>query len=144
MARPENSLKKYLVKTMGTRWDVQSHEDSLSMGIPDLSYGSGGVNGWIELKRAREYPKKNSTPIKFKHFTASQVNWLSKRGKAGGFCWIFIQVSTEYYLFPFSKGRALRAGMTKEEFREQCFQYWTGNVDPSELLSALVNVISPI
>lgn len=138
MARLENALKKYLVRVMGTRWDVQSHEDKLTSGIPDLSYGAGGVNGWIELKHVREWPSRPSTTIDLSHFTASQVNWLIKRGKKAGNCWVLVQVATEYFLFPFSSARALRAGVTEERFREMCFQCWPGRIEPDQLLEKLV------
>lgn len=137
MAKLENNLKKYLIRIMGTRWDVQSHEDRFSLGIPDLSYADRGVNGWIELKHVKEWPKRASTTVKWKRYTPEQVNWLNKRGKKGGSCWILVQVGTEHFVFPFYEGRKLRAGMTEDEFHERCVQYWEEGIEPLELLDIL-------
>lgn len=137
MARLENRLKKHLLEIMGTRWDVQSHEDRYSTGIPDLSYGARDVNGWIELKQVRKWPVKPATPVNLDHFTASQVNWLRKRGKKGGRCFILVRVDTEYFVFSFHEARLLRAGMTQEAFREKCIQSWSGKIYPEELLKTL-------
>jgi len=138
MAKRENRLKNYLLEMMGTVWDAQSHEDRFSLGIPDLSYGVAGVNGWIELKQVEKYPKKSSTPIDLKHFTPSQVNWLRKRGKRAGSCFILIQITTEYYIFSFHKARLLRAGMTKEKMEEQCIQKWENGIPRIQLLNVLI------
>lgn len=140
MAKIENTLKKTLLRIMGRRWDVQSHEDQFSLGIPDLSYGIGGTNGWIELKRVRKWPSRASTKVDLDHFTANQVNWLSLRGKMGGSCFILVQVSTEYFIFSFFWGRMLRAGMTKEEFRVGCIQSWRGSINPDQLALILMTL----
>jgi len=67
-----NSLDKEL------HW--QLHEDSLSVGIPDISYGLCGVNGWIEAKWSKELP----TGIYNPKFRPYQEPWLIARGRSGG------------------------------------------------------------
>lgn len=143
MARPENRLKKHIVDKMGSRWDVQSHEDQFSVGIPDLSYGARGINGWIELKRILSWPKRPETPVKIEHFTANQVSWLRRRGKKAGHCYILIQVAAEYFVFSFHSARLIRAGITKKEFSEMCILHMSGTLDPDRLLDCITSPTGP-
>lgn len=129
----ENTFKKYLIRTMGRRWDVQSHEDKYSEGIPDLSYGIGGVNGWIELKYLPEWPLRNDVYVKPDRFTANQVNWLISRGKKGGKCFIFIKIGDEYFLFDWTLARHIRAGKKQPWYIENCIKVWYKSINPSEL-----------
>lgn len=139
MSGPENRLKKHLMAVMGTRWDAQSHEDRYSVGIPDLSYGARGVNGWIELKRVLKWPKMPETPVKIDHLTANQVNWLKKRGRRAGHCYILIQVDAEYFVFPFHEARRVRAGITREKFSEFCVLHMSGSLDPDKLIECITD-----
>lgn len=139
VARPENRLKQHIVDKMGTRWDVQSHEDQFSVGIPDLSYGARGINGWIELKRVLSWPKRPDTIVKMEHFTANQVNWLRRRGKKAGHCYLLIQVAAEYFVFSFHEARRVRAGITRQEFSELCILHMVGTLDPDRLLGCVTD-----
>ena len=51
---------------------VQWHEDRAGLGIPDVSYGFGGINGWIEFKWLRT------------EFEPMQPRWLAHRARTGG------------------------------------------------------------
>ena len=138
MARLENRFKKYLVDLMGTLWDVQSVEDRYSTGIPDLSYGAKGVNGWIELKQIASWPKKDDTLVKPQHYTAEQVNWLVRRGKKGGCCWVLVRVGKdEHFLFSFIYARMVQKGMTRLDYFANCKAYWDGPIDSHDLLNQL-------
>lgn len=61
-------------------------EDSLSVGIPDISYGLRKVNGWIEAKWNAELPAPSSRYDP--HFQPYQEAWLVARGTAGGNCFL--------------------------------------------------------
>lgn len=138
MAKLENRLKQYLVGVMGSRWDVQSHEDRFSLGIPDLSYGIGCVNGWIELKQIDKWPVKEETLVKPKKFTPQQVSWLKKRNKKGGHCFVFIRVNRiEYFLFRADIARELRKGIPRKDYFCHCIAHWTKSVNPDELKTLL-------
>lgn len=132
MFRRENTLKKYLIKLMGTRWDVQSHEDQFSEAIPDLSYGFNKRNGWIELKQVESWPKKPDTPVRIKRYTPQQVNWLNNRQKKGGSCYILIKVEDDYFMFHATHGRDLRGGLTKAEYYTRSIVFWERSVDIEE------------
>jgi len=138
MARLENTFKKYLVGLMGTRWHVQSHEDQHSTGVADLSYGAGGVNGWIELKQIPAWPKLDKTLAKPSHYTAEQVNWLRGRGRKGGNCFVFVKVGSYcYYLFSWEEARNVQRGMTRTEYNERCLLRFESSIDPDILIKAL-------
>ncbi len=133
MAGRENTLKRSLIRKMGTRWHVQSHEDRFSVGIPDLSYGFDGVNGWIELKQIKEWPKRPDTPAKPDKYTPEQVNWLMRRGRKAGHCYVLVRVgSNEHFLFNWTEARDVRQGMPRALWYEKCM--WTGSLDPDALL----------
>ena len=120
---------------MGTSWDAQSHEDKYSSGIPDLSYGSCGVNGWIELKHIKGW--KGNGPVKPDKYTSIQVNWLNKRNKKGGFCFVMVKIGTEYFLLRASAAGKVKGGMTKEQYLANSIGYWSMSIDPAELLTLI-------
>lgn len=139
MVRRENTFKKALLKAIGTRWHVQSHEDRYSEGIPDLSFGIECVNGWIELKQIEKWPINPETPAKPEKYTPEQVNWLKRRGKKGGHCFVFIKVEkSEYFLFDWSSAPDIRAGMKQATYNKTCVAKWSGKINVEELLDILV------
>lgn len=148
MAKLENTFKKYLVRIMGTRWDVQSHEDSLSVGIPDLSYGLNKamdidvtpINGWIELKQIEAWPKLvTRTLAKPKKYTVNQINWLTKRGRFGGHCYVMVKIveTEEYFIFRHSMARLVAKGMLQSDYYRTCLGYWKKSIEPDELAYTL-------
>lgn len=138
MKRPENALKKYLMRLMGTTWDAQSHEDAYSEGIPDISFAMFGLNGWIELKIAH-FPVLKDTPINLDHLTPNQVNWLIKRGNKGKRCFLFIKVDKTFYLFSHALARGLREGLTKEQYDSNCIAKWEDHIDKHEFIDAITS-----
>lgn len=84
-------LKAFLL-TFPYEGDASRHEDECTGGIPDVSYGGrvkwGAVNGWIELKAYKNWPKKPPAIVKFSNFTALQRQFLGNRGEAGGHCFL--------------------------------------------------------
>jgi len=139
MSKPENALKKTLLKWMGTQWDVQSHEDKYTHGIPDLSFGTYGKCGWIELKRVIHWPMREDTLIKFHRYTAEQVNWLRGRGKKGGHCFVLVQVEDTYFLFSWEEARNLRNGLTRKGFFDRSIHNWKGTINLTEFIHALIS-----
>lgn len=134
----ENSFKKYLVKTMGTLWDVQSHEDRYSEGIPDLSFALRLTNGWIELKQIKAEPKTLAQIIKPEKYTSIQCNWIVKRQRKGGNCYVFVRVGKNlYYLFAAEKARMVRDGMTIVDYERECVKSWKRSIDKHELADVL-------
>ena len=96
----EQRMWQIIREGMRSLWDAHRHEDKLSLGVPDVSYGLRGINGWIELKW---HPAVNDEdkPIRFPHFSMDQKMWLLMRGKKGGNCYVMIQVGKRFFLFDY-------------------------------------------
>ena len=75
--------------------DAVSVENPAYPGTPDVNY----VEGWIELKWDREFPKKDDSVFKIDHFSPQQRVWLHRRHRKGGKCWLLLQVGKEWFLF---------------------------------------------
>lgn len=132
--RRENSFKKYLIGKMGTLWDVQSHEDRYSNGIPDLSYGISGINGWIELKQIEIMPADLNKVIKPKKYTSEQVNWLKRRGRKGGHCFVFVKVGDrDYFLFHWTLAKEIKDGESLNFYYQRCMKHWRTSINAHEL-----------
>lgn len=131
--KPESAFWKWLdMATIGL-WDVQRHEDKYSVGIPDISYGSEGVNGWIELKAYNKWPN-GSLP----HFTSKQANWLTNRGKKGGLCFILIRVKTTILIFNWRLAHDLRCKVWDEcSLKNSALYAWDGSFDRKEFLKII-------
>lgn len=74
--------------------DPVAIENGISAGVPDVNY----LFGWIELKQVREWPKRDTTPLRCDHFTPQQRRWLARRHKAGGAVYVLLKVAREWIL----------------------------------------------
>ena len=78
MARDETDFSKKVCETLASwNFHTERHEDKRNVGIPDISYGAEGVNGWIEVKWQNNHK-----------LTPTQCNWLANRAKTGGNCFV--------------------------------------------------------
>lgn len=76
----EDTLVGYVRGGMRGRWSMTKHHDAFTPGIPDISYRSQGVNGWLELKECTALPARPLTPLKFgSEFTLEQALFLRDR-----------------------------------------------------------------
>jgi len=101
MKRSHSQIWRDIQRTMRDlqregRWHACRHEDSVTIGVPDVSYGLDGQNGWIELKSVPDWPIRGA--IKIRDLTYHQVRWLEDRGQAGGSCWLLMSVRKDYVL----------------------------------------------
>ena len=119
----EKTLRKYIVDLLSSTGHIQRHEDKNESGIPDLSYGIKGTNGWIELKYKKTWPKKLTTPVKFDHFTNKQKTWLKKRGQEGGHCYVLIQIADTCLLYDWQKINQI-GKLTKNEMIKESIVFW--------------------
>lgn len=128
---PEQGLYRYLKKGMKGRWHVQRHEDLYCSGIPDISFGIKGCQGWIELKVLPKWPVKETTIVKIRHFTETQKAWLLNRGCHGGRCYMLLKISSsrEYLLFDYVQVKIHMDKRTKDELIEGCSAYYKNNID---------------
>lgn len=108
----EKHMWQVLKKKMGDDWAASRHEDTLGQGIPDVSFTTYGVSGWIELKHTPHWPKRDSTLVRIPDFKPEQKNWMRQRIQHGGKCWLLWQIEKDWFLM--SGERAIRfVGETK-------------------------------
>jgi len=119
--------------------EATRHEDKLQSGISDVSFITRkGIHGWMELKHLKEYPKRESTIIRIEHYTPEQRQFLRRKGKRGGYTFLFVQIERDYYLFDWhaaqNVGYLTRVGMV-----DAACGFWTGRMDWRDLGRKLDN-----
>jgi len=132
------------VGRFGCNWPIESPIES---GTPDncclLRFPGWpperAVASWVEFKHAREWPKREGTPLKFKHFTKEQKLRLLEWHGNGGHCCVIVQVNREYFLVPPAHVRELQEqGATRERFMEMAAVYSFGKFPAGAFLRWLV------
>lgn len=106
-------------------------ENALSQaGIPDLNISTG----WIEAKALKNYPKRESTPVRLHHpYTDDQKLWAQKRTAAGGKVWLVVKVANDWYVF--LPPNSYEVGtLTKDEMKEKALAWWHFEPPQNELL----------
>lgn len=131
----EARLWSYLRDGVGPLWEAQRHEDRHSTGIPDVSY-STDHHGWIELKYLPKAPKRADTILKIDHYTAEQKNWLTRHGKRGGHCFLFMQVEATYMLFGWESAREIGT-VPLDAHKKMALAVWEGQVRFTEFVQLL-------
>jgi len=124
----ERSLWLYLRSGMRNSWDAARHEDRLSPGVPDVSYGINKINGWIELKSLDAWPKNPMTIVKVPGFTDQQRAWLQNRGHNGGWCWLLIRIERTYLIFSWKK-IYLIGTLNKAQMEDVATHVWDNSID---------------
>lgn len=105
-------FKKLKRATPGFHWE--RHEDKLTSGIPDCSYGANQVGGWVELKTYDSWPRHPDSPLRFSDLKPSQVNWAVARGRTQGRVWFLVWVDEDWFLIGWRYARRL-GEMTRSE-----------------------------
>lgn len=97
-------------------------------GLPDVSIAPG----FVELKWARAWPKKHTTPLRIDHYTDDQRHWLLRRAAAGGGAWLALKVRSEWFIF--CADSAQQVGfLTRQELTEQADAYFPVKPSAEEL-----------
>lgn len=145
MIRNEKRLWIYLRDNLQKRpnWDVSRHEDSIGVGVPDVSYGANGVQGWIELKAIDRWPKRSSTIVRV-GLTAIQRRWLVARGSCGERCWVLLYVvdPRAFLLFPWNKLGNLEDGADRRRVKKDALVVWYDRIDWDEFEVVATSVFS--
>lgn len=132
MSKPESSLWRYIKQGMAGRWDAQRHEDSTGLGIPDVSFGMNGVQGWIELKVIEKWPVRPTTTVRIPHYKDYQRQWCQRRGKFGGRTFLLIRVERTFILYHWSKVEIV--GLVNQvQLRSNALKVWENRVDFAEM-----------
>lgn len=109
-------------------------ENTVRSGTPDVNY----ADGWIELKFAATWPKREATPLRLDHFTPQQRNWLRRRWLAGGRAFLFLKVGREWLLFDGLTAASKVGRVPRAELIAVALRHWQGLPKKEELLSCLL------
>ena len=130
-----NSIrKKFLEALRDLRKDFKRIENNVSSGTPDVNYCIEGEEGWIELKHAKEWPKRGG-PLKLRHFTPEQRLWIYTRQKAGGKAFVLLKVARDYFLFWDCEG--VGQDLNREELIEQSIVHAEGYFPTDKIIMEL-------
>ena len=120
-----------MVKPFGI--DPVSVENSVGPGTPDLNY----LDGWLELKWARDWPKRDSTPLRMPHFTIQQRRWLARRQRAGGRAFVLLKVAREWLLFDGDTAGRILGESTRAELYDRAVAVWPKRMAWSQLVEEI-------
>lgn len=94
----EKQEYQHLKKNMPQGHDrLDRIENIAGIGTPDINYCIEGVEGWIEMKSARERSRPNSKLLKHK-LIQGQMNWFLKQRNAKGRAYILIATDLRWIL----------------------------------------------
>lgn len=121
-------FKKLKRATPGFDWE--RHEDKLTSGIPDCSFGAEGVGGWVELKTYDSWPRNPEDPLRFSDLKPTQVNWAIRRGRKHPRVWFLVQVAEDWFLISWRYARQL-GQMTRSELLGASDLHGSGSIPKS-------------
>jgi hypothetical protein len=134
----EQGMRQKVVKLL-SELGAFSVENPIRPGTPDVNY----IEGWIELKWLRRYPRNyKESPILIEHFTPQQRIWLRKRWEKGGAAYLLLQVKKEWFLFTGKTASKMVGRSTYQELIGCAAAYWANGLNKEELIKCLRNKIS--
>jgi hypothetical protein len=113
--------------------DAIAVENPARPGTPDVNF----VEGWVELKWVRAWPKNETTIVPFKHFTPQQRVFHIRRRQAGGISWVLIQCRREWILLAGEVAALVVGQSTRQELFDHAHRTWTNGLVQKELVECI-------
>lgn len=113
--------------------DAMAVENQVRPGTPDVNY----IEGWIELKWLRAWPKRPETIVQIEHFTKQQRVWHFQRRRAGGQSWFLLQVRREWLLIDGALAALIVNKATRQELIGNTTVYWSSGLCGPDLVKML-------
>jgi len=114
--------------------DAISVENPVGPGTPDVNF----IEGWVELKWLRAWPKRPETPVTLDHpLTPEQRAWHKRRSKRGGNTWVMLQCGREWLLFKGIVAAEHLGTATRSELYHHATIWWRNGLDTNGLIEAL-------
>jgi hypothetical protein len=133
----ESGLWQYIKQgMMGSGWHPTRIESSAGNGVPDVSYGLPGINGWIELKHIPEWSVRNTTKVKLP-LRPEQKHWIKARGELSGNVWVIVRIADMFYLLNHKDALEAYEGWTQAEWKSFATFWWYKRIDFKGLYSHL-------
>lgn len=114
-------------------------ENSVLAGTPDVNF----VEGWIELKWLRTWPARQDTIVRIDHYTPQQKIFAVKRRRAGGNCWMLLQVREQWLLFDGAVAAMVFNKKTAKEMFDAAHKVWPDGLNEKELLECVSQTQKP-
>jgi hypothetical protein len=108
-------------------------ENPCRPGTPDVNY----IEGWIELKWLRSWPKGKDTIVRLDHYTQQQRIWAYQRRKAGGQCWFLLQCGRDWILMDGAVAAMYAGRCTKAELIAHATAYLSSGLSQQDLIDLL-------
>ena len=128
----ESDMRKKVVKALQPL-NAISVENPCLPGTPDVNY----IEGWVELKWLREWPKREDTIVRLEHYTKVQRVWAFRRRRMGGQAWMLIQCGREWILMDGAVAAISLGHCTKAELIQRCAAYSDTGLDSAILIDIL-------
>lgn len=108
-------------------------ENPAGPGTPDVNY----IDGWIELKWIRRWPKVPAErPILIHHYTPQQRLWIRRRGRLGGKSFLLLQVGREWLLFKHEEAYFV-GKISRDELYKTAYKVWFNGLNKEEFMTCL-------
>lgn len=129
----EQDMRKKIIKVLKPL-DAVSVENPAYPGTPDVNF----IEGWIELKWLRSWPKRQGV-VKLDHFTTQQRVWLFRRSYFKGKCFLLLQVRKEWLLFDGITASEHVGKVDRETLYKIAHRSWPDGLRELELLECMKN-----
>lgn len=129
----ESGQRQRVIKAL-KKLDARPIENPIGPGTPDVNY----IEGWIELKWLRRWPKNAETIVQLPHFTKGQRLWLRRRWRRGGNAFLLLQCKQEWLLFTGQDAHDFVGHTTREGLHRGACARWTRGLKNEELVECLV------
>ena len=134
----EKNLWQYCRRHLSDRGILMRIENAFYKGVPDVNFLIGGIEGWLELKFLKTFPKKENTPVNIPHFTQEQKLWHKERWENHGLTAMLLQVDDYYFLFVSDK-IAIVGHLSKQGLIDNATKYWRNRINFEEFIDILCN-----
>lgn len=135
--RPESAFWEFLRDRLAGKWSASRHEDLVGAGVPDVSYGYLGLNGWIELKVLKSWPVRPDTIVKVRHLKPAQTAFLVSRSKHSGGCFMLFKIDNDILLFDKTVLKKIGKIKKAEMLLSACYVSSMNQFDSAEFLDKL-------
>lgn len=129
----ESTMRKSVVRALAPL-NAIAVENPCLPGTPDVNY----IEGWIELKWLRSWPKNEDTIVRLDHYTPQQRAWAFRRRKAGGQAWFLLQCRREWILMDAAVAALTVNHSTKVELIANATAYFSSGLSEQDLVDLLM------
>ena len=113
--------------------DAVAVENPACPGTPDVNF----IEGWVELKNMRRWPKHPSAVLLVSHFTPQQRIWLRRRHRKNGNVWLLLQVGREWLLLRGDVAAEHLGSCTRQQLIDRSTLFWAHGIIQEEFVACL-------